>query len=174
MDRLFCGILSALAFATAPLPAAARDDGSGVASFYPGIARGGELTAAHRSLPFGTYVRVTKVGTTKSVIVRINDRGPFIAGRIIDVSRRAAEYLGMIAAGVARVKLEVVENAAPKKEVARADQPAPVADGKPAIRTRVSRQGRQAQRSKASHSGKMIRQGRHRVGKARMVRRDED
>jgi rare lipoprotein A (peptidoglycan hydrolase) len=173
MDRLFCSILSVLAFATAALPAAARDDGSGVASFYPGIARGGELTAAHRSLPFGTYVRVTKIGSGKSVIVRINDRGPFIGGRIIDVSRRAAEYLNMIAAGLARVKLEVVENAAPKKEIARADRLTSVINGGPAIRTRVSRQGKQARRNTASHSGKMIR-GRHRVGKARLVRRDED
>ena len=80
----------------------------GMASYYPG--RGaGELTAAHRTLPFGTRVRVTRVGNGRSVIVRINDRGPFIAGRIIDVSRRAASELGMISAGLSRVRMEVLD-----------------------------------------------------------------
>ena len=96
-------------------PAASAGDGSvGMASFYPGIRASGEFTAAHRSLPFGTRVRVTRVGSGRSVIVRINDRGPFIAGRVIDVSRRAAEALQMIGAGVARVTLQVVQAAAPK------------------------------------------------------------
>jgi rare lipoprotein A len=68
-----------------------------------------ELTAAHRTLPFGTRVRVTNVKTGRSVTVRINDRGPFVRGRIIDVSRSAAESLGMVGAGVAKVKLDVVQ-----------------------------------------------------------------
>lgn len=62
------------------------------------------MTAAHRSLPFGTIVRVQ--WNERSVVVRINDRGPFVAGRIIDLSRAAAERLGMIQRGVAQVCLE--------------------------------------------------------------------
>lgn len=68
-----------------------------------------ELTAAHPSLPFGTRVRVTNVTTGRSVTVRINDRGPFVRGRVIDVSHSAAESLGMVGRGVAKVKLDVVE-----------------------------------------------------------------
>lgn len=67
------------------------------------------LTAAHRTLPFGTLVRVTNVTTSKSVIVRINDRGPFSAGRMIDVSRAAAEELGLVARGHGTVELAVIE-----------------------------------------------------------------
>ena len=68
-----------------------------------------ELTAAHRSLPFGTQLRVTNVATGRSVTVRINDRGPFIPGRVVDVSYSAAETLGIIGIGVARVKLDIVD-----------------------------------------------------------------
>jgi rare lipoprotein A len=71
--------------------------------------RAGALTAAHRSLPFGSIVRVTNPANGKSVTVRINDRGPFTAGRVIDVSRAAAEELGLIARGHAPVELEVIE-----------------------------------------------------------------
>lgn len=66
------------------------------------------LTAAHRTLPFGTWVRVTRLDTGDTVIVRINDRGPFIRGRIIDLSRRAAEDIRMISRGVARVRVDVI------------------------------------------------------------------
>ena len=66
------------------------------------------MTAAHRSLPFGTRVRVTNVRNGRSVIVRINDRGPFIGGRIIDVSAGAARRLNMISSGVAPVRLEIL------------------------------------------------------------------
>ena len=66
-----------------------------------------DLTAAHRSLPFGTRVRVTNLSTGQSVTVRINDRGPFVRGRIVDVSYSAAEKLGLLGRGVAKVKLEV-------------------------------------------------------------------
>jgi rare lipoprotein A len=66
------------------------------------------LAAAHRSLPFGTKVRVENLSNGRSVVVRINDRGPFIGGRVIDVTRGAAERLGMVKAGVARVKVTVV------------------------------------------------------------------
>jgi rare lipoprotein A len=67
-----------------------------------------ELCAAHRSLPFGTRLRVTNVRNGRSVIVRINDRGPFVRGRIIDVTSAAANALGMMNTGVAKVSLDVV------------------------------------------------------------------
>lgn len=66
------------------------------------------LTAAHRTLPFGSKVRVTNERNGRSVVVTINDRGPFHDGRILDVSRAAAERLAMVNAGSARVKLELV------------------------------------------------------------------
>ena len=66
------------------------------------------LTAAHRTLPFGTWVQVTKVETGKRVIVRMNDRGPFIKGRIIDLSYGAARELAMIGEGTADVRLTIV------------------------------------------------------------------
>jgi len=66
------------------------------------------MTAAHRSLPFGTRVRVTHLGNGRTVEVRINDRGPFVGGRIIDLSRGAAGVLGMHGQGVARVQVTVL------------------------------------------------------------------
>ena len=66
------------------------------------------MTAAHRTLPFGTRVRVTDARTKRSIVVRINDRGPFIKGRIIDVSRGAAQQLGMVGRGVAQVEVSVL------------------------------------------------------------------
>jgi len=74
--------------------------------------RGSALTAAHRTLPFGSRVRVTNLTNGRSVVVVINDRGPHKKGRIVDVSRRAADELDMIRAGVVRVRLEVL--AAPR------------------------------------------------------------
>jgi rare lipoprotein A (peptidoglycan hydrolase) len=68
-----------------------------------------ELTAAHRSLPFGTKLRVTNLATGQSVAVRINDRGPYIEGREIDLSEQAAASLGMLKHGLAKVKLDVVD-----------------------------------------------------------------
>jgi rare lipoprotein A len=67
-----------------------------------------ELNAAHPSLPFGTRLRVTNVRNGRSVTVRVNDRGPFVHGRIIDVTSAAAEALGMVNAGVVKVTLDVV------------------------------------------------------------------
>ena len=67
-----------------------------------------EMTAAHRSLPFGTQVRVTNTRNGRSVVLRINDRGPYIRGRIIDVSAGAARILGMMGSGVAPVHIEVL------------------------------------------------------------------
>jgi rare lipoprotein A len=73
------------------------------------------LTAAHKTLPFGTYVRVTNLNNGKSVVVRINDRGPFIKGRIIDLSYAAARKLGLDISGVAPVKIKVLKEYSPKK-----------------------------------------------------------
>lgn len=67
------------------------------------------LTAAHRTLPMNTRVKVTHVESGRSVVVRINDRGPFKPGRVVDVSDRAAEVLGFKTKGLAHVKLEVVQ-----------------------------------------------------------------
>ena len=67
-----------------------------------------ELTAAHPTLPFGTRLRVTNVSTGRAVTVRVNDRGPYVRGRVVDVSYSAAEALGMVGQGVAKVKLDVV------------------------------------------------------------------
>ncbi|MBN2329966.1 MAG: septal ring lytic transglycosylase RlpA family protein [Candidatus Omnitrophica bacterium] len=64
------------------------------------------MTAAHRTLPFGTKVRITNLENHTSVVVRINDRGPFSKGRIIDVSHKAAQLLGFANAGLARVRIE--------------------------------------------------------------------
>jgi rare lipoprotein A len=94
-----------------------QDASYGLASFYGHESRtasgekfnAGELTAAHRTLPFGTRVRVTNVATGRSVTVRINDRGPFVPGRIVDVSYSAADTLGIVGRGVAKVKLDVVQ-----------------------------------------------------------------
>jgi rare lipoprotein A len=91
-------------------------ESSGIASYYwqgQRVASGGwfnpeGLTAAHRTLPFGTRVRVTHAGNGRSVNVVINDRGPFIAGRIIDLSRGAARVIGMTGQGLARVKVQVL------------------------------------------------------------------
>ena len=69
---------------------------------------GPPLTAAHQTLPFGTWVQVTNVETGKTVTVRINDRGPFIKGRIIDLSYAAARKLAMIGEGTAEVALTIV------------------------------------------------------------------
>ncbi|HOV37517.1 MAG TPA: septal ring lytic transglycosylase RlpA family protein [Spirochaetales bacterium] len=71
------------------------------------------LTAAHKTLPFGTLVRVTNLYTEKSVIVRINDRGPFVEDRIIDLSKAAADAIGLTNQGIGRVKLEIVQETIP-------------------------------------------------------------
>ena len=89
---------------------------SGMASYYwqgQRVASGGwfnpnAMTAAHKTLPFGTRVRVTHAGNGRSVEVVINDRGPYVAGRIIDLSRAAAAAIGMTRQGVARIRMTVV------------------------------------------------------------------
>jgi rare lipoprotein A (peptidoglycan hydrolase) len=88
----------------------------GIASYYwqPQMTASGEvfdpagLTAAHPSLPFDTKVKVTEVASGRSVVVRINDRGPFTGGRVIDISEKAAQVLGFTGRGTAMVRLEVM------------------------------------------------------------------
>jgi rare lipoprotein A len=89
----------------------------GVASFYTEGTKTAsgekfntmEMTAAHPTLPFGTKLRVTDVASGKSVTVRVNDRGPYVHGRVVDVSYSAADALGIVGKGVANVKLDVVQ-----------------------------------------------------------------
>jgi len=92
---------------------------TGIASWYgPGfdgnLTANGEIydmngiSAAHKTLPFGTIVRVVDLDTGRSIVVRINDRGPFVEGRIIDLSKGAAEKLGMVERGIIPVGLRVV------------------------------------------------------------------
>ncbi len=69
-----------------------------------------QMTAAHRSLPFGTKLRVTNVKSGHSVVVRVNDRGPFVHGRLVDVSYAAAREIDLVGAGTAKVKVEVLDN----------------------------------------------------------------
>jgi len=116
--------------APAPAPAAPAATGSdameGLAAYYSNRLEGrktasgqtfrqSKLTAAHPTLPFGTKVKVTHTKNERSVVVVINDRGPTQAGRVIDLSRAAADKLGMLRAGLAPVRLEVVAAAPAKK-----------------------------------------------------------
>jgi rare lipoprotein A len=91
------------------LGSASADAESGLASFYPGVGKKSEMTCAHRSHPFGKKLRVSHGKI--SIECLVNDRGPFIRGRIIDVSASAARALGMIDAGVVPVLVEVVDEA---------------------------------------------------------------
>jgi rare lipoprotein A len=101
-----------------PVKRPPADEAVGLASYYGKKFHGrktasGErfnmyaLTAAHKRLPFGTRVRVTHLKNGRSVAVRINDRGPFVRGRMIDLSYGAAKKLGMVTQGVARVRIRV-------------------------------------------------------------------
>jgi rare lipoprotein A len=78
-----------------------------------------DMTAAHRSLPFGTYVMVTNMNNGKSIKVKINDRGPFVEGRIIDLSFAAAQVLDAVGPGVIPVKIEILEYESPPKSSQR-------------------------------------------------------
>jgi rare lipoprotein A len=86
------------------------------------------LTAAHRTLPWGSRVKVTNLTNGKSVEVRINDRGPFAQGRIIDVSRAAARALGMVRAGITAVEIEWLSGPGIANELALEDKPTVMRD----------------------------------------------
>jgi rare lipoprotein A len=117
------GVLATLAFH--PASSFAADVGykqKGVASYYADRFQGRKtasgvryektsLTAAHKTLPLGTKVRVTNLKTGDSVDVEINDRGPHIKGRVVDLSKAAARELGMMSAGLVKVQVEVIEAA---------------------------------------------------------------
>ena len=107
MSKLaFACVCIGVSFLSSPIQA---QTWSGAASYYSGKERTasgghvGALTAAHRTLPFGSRVRVTNLNNGRSTTVTINDRGPFAHGRVIDVSAGAADVLGMRHSGVARV-----------------------------------------------------------------------
>ena len=110
--KFLAAALAALMLVLAPASAAT----TGMASYYKSGKRtaNGErfnphgLTAAHRKLPFGTKVKVTNLRTGKSVVVRINDRGPFIKGRVIDLSLGAAKVIGLNRSGVAKISFVVL------------------------------------------------------------------
>jgi rare lipoprotein A len=121
INNLAVGVLATLAFI--PLNSVANSGHSyslqGTASYYGGKFHGrktasGErfnqeaLTAAHKTLPLGTQVRVTNLRNGESVDVKINDRGPYHKGRVIDLSKGAARELGMLGAGTAKVKVELI------------------------------------------------------------------
>ena len=110
LTKLLCASTVLVSIAALPITASAQ---TGIASIYSGgrtadgeQARASGLTAAHRSLPFGTMVRVTNQSTGRSVVVRINDRGPFVHGRIIDLTPAAARAIGF--SGLAHVNVTVV------------------------------------------------------------------
>ena len=118
MSRRLVGSLLVIVLGTL-VTGCASSRNEGLASYYADKYQGhktangetfdtAKLTAAHRTLPFGTRVRVTNLDNGKSVDVRINDRGPFVAGRVIDLSPAAARKLDMLRAGVVRVKLDVL------------------------------------------------------------------
>lgn len=107
----------------AGVPGASGGVEQGLASFYADSLRGrptasgapydpAAFTCAHRSLAFGTRVRVTELAHGRSVVVTVNDRGPFVRGRVVDLSRAAAAALGIIGTGVARVRVERLRRAA--------------------------------------------------------------
>lgn len=102
---------------------------TGLASFYSDSFHGkktasgekydkNQLTAAHKTLPFGTMIKITRLDNNKSVVVRINDRGPYIKGRVIEVSKKAADAIDLTKAGVAKVKIEVIKGNSPTPAVA--------------------------------------------------------
>ncbi|MBL8967507.1 MAG: septal ring lytic transglycosylase RlpA family protein [Spirochaetaceae bacterium] len=124
--------VSAAAPAPAPPGSRSAESFQGVASWYGAQFHGrttsnGEIydkngmTAAHRSLPFGTLLRVTSLETGASVVVRVNDRGPFVAGRVLDLSEGAAGLIGMLATGTARVSCAIL----PPEEAAAFGSPPP-------------------------------------------------
>jgi rare lipoprotein A len=123
-----CGVSLLLVGACfSPAPALARSRHRprevGVASFYGREWSGhrtasgerfdpGALTAAHRTLPFGTRVKVTNLENGRQIVVRINDRGPFVRGRVLDLSRAAAKKLDFLATGTATVRIDVLKSPA--------------------------------------------------------------
>jgi rare lipoprotein A len=130
--RMRAAFLASGVLLGAGLPASAAE---GVASFYGGREHGGPtasgerfnmhaMTAAHRTAPLGSHLKVTNLTNGRSVVVRINDRGPFVRGRIIDLSRAAADRLGFVSSGLTRVSVETASGeAVASTDTAPADEP---------------------------------------------------
>ena len=115
---LLLGLLAGCS--TAAVPPAGHGGAVGIASWYGGKFHGRRtasgaifdqngITAAHRTLPFGTWVRVTNLANGRWIDLVINDRGPFVRGRIIDVSRGAAAQLGFIRQGLTQVRIDIIQ-----------------------------------------------------------------
>jgi rare lipoprotein A len=103
--QLLKNIIMTVAILLAASDAAQAQSWTGKASFYRART---QMTCAHRSLPFGTHVRVTNLSNSRSVVLTVHDRGPFIRGRIIDVSPLAADMLGFRHAGLAQVEVQTL------------------------------------------------------------------
>ncbi len=115
-----------------------------------------QLTAAHKTHPFGTMLRVTRLDNKKSVVVKVNDRGPYLKGRVVDLSRKAAEAIDLVRDGHAKVKIEVLEgNSAPALTSATSETPAqpantpapdlqPKGDTQPAVRVAPAQEEKKA------------------------------
>ncbi len=119
-NTLLAILMSISSILTTAIPVTVYASDTGIAAYYSNVFQGrktasGErynknaLTAAHNTYPFGTKLRVTNLLNNKSVVVRINDRGPHTPGRIIDLSRRAARELGFIKKGLTKVSLDVIQ-----------------------------------------------------------------
>ena len=116
LKRLFFTLLISATFLTISVAQVQTGKASFYADKFEGIQtasgekyRHNKLTGAHKTLPFGTKVRVTNLANEKTVEVTINDRGPYVDGRVIDLSKAAAEELGFVNTGLAEVKLEVID-----------------------------------------------------------------
>lgn len=124
MSRITSTIFTAALFAVAAIaqssPKSAQFDSTGMCSYYARMHNGNitagretfdsnSLTAAHRTLPMGTKLKVTNLSNGKSVVVKVNDRGPFVKGRSLSVTRRAAQDLGFVKQGVTKVRMEQVD-----------------------------------------------------------------
>lgn len=125
-----------------PVAGQAQASESGLGTYYADKYHGrptasGELydkfkfTAAHKTLPFGTMVRVTRLDNNRSVVVKVNDRGPFTPGRVIDVSRAAAEQLDLIRTGETRVRVEIVQGGTAGQTSGGSTATAPASSGIP-------------------------------------------
>ena len=137
MKRILFTPLLILLFLSASQAASSQE--IGMASYYADKFQGrstasgekydkGKMTCAHRTYTFGTLLKVTRLDNQKSVVVRVNDRGPHVSGRVVDVSKAAAKELGMLKDGVVKVKVEVYKPVPPKAEE---EKPKPQATSKP-------------------------------------------
>jgi rare lipoprotein A len=99
-----------------------------------------EFTCAHKTLPFGTKIKVTRLDNNRSVVVRVNDRGPFIEGYIVDLSRAAAEEINLIKIGVTQVKVELVSAVSNRRAVAETNNSAQLLTQQSSTKSRSSAQ----------------------------------